>query len=51
MSLHKTHIIRRGKKHKPTQSREELEGGHVTGRSTLTPAVLPENKCVPIFEF
>lgn len=50
MSLHKTQIIGRGeKKHK--QSRKELEEGQVTGRFTLTPTVLPENKCVPIFDF
>ena len=48
MSLHKTQIIRRGEK---KQSRKELEEGQVTGRFTLTPTVLPENKCVPIFDF
>lgn len=51
MSPHKTQIIGRGKKNKHKQSRKELEGGHVTGRFTLTPTVLPENQCVPIFDF
>lgn len=52
MSLHKTQIIGRGKKkNKHKQSRKELEEGQVTGHFTLTPTVLPENKCVPIFDF